>query len=125
MSTTVAAIADAAFDAVAAKITGVIKTCTVTSTTQGAYNTSTGTYSTTTSTQTGRALFAGVQDNGKPITDIFPDYVAGPADELILLEGLTAAPEENDTVTIGSTTRTIMKVNNIVGAGTLFYVMAR
>lgn len=121
MATTVAAIADAAFDAVAAKITGVINACTVTRVTNGAYNTSTGTYATTTSNDTGRALV----DETKPIADLFPDYVVGPSDTLILCEGLSTAPQENDTITIGATTRTITKVRDIVGAGTLFYVVAR
>lgn len=119
--TTVTAIADAAFDAVNSAITDVIKTCTVTKTTQGAYSATTGAHSTTTSQEAGRA----VRDESRPIADIFPAYEAGPTDKLYYLEGLTAAPAENDTLTIGGSDMTITQVGDVAGAGTFFAVVAR
>lgn len=119
--TTIAAIAAEAFTAVSAELTDVIKSCTVTRTTQGEYDADAGEYETTTSSQTGRALI----DQSTPISDIFPAYVVGPKDTMIWLEGLATAPLENDTVTIGGTTRIITAVGDVVGAGGLFSVVAR
>lgn len=117
MTTTVAAIADAAFDAVAAKITGVINSCTLTRTTQGAYNPTTGTYATTTSTDAGRALF----DTSTKIDDALPGYVAGPTERLVWIEGLdTLSPKENDTIAIGGVNYTVKATGDIVGAGSFF-----
>ena len=121
MSQTVAQIADKALDAVSAAITDAVPACTLSWVTQGAYNTTTGTYAETPGSDTGRAVI----DTVKPVTDIFPDYVAGPGDELIFLEGLTTAPKEGYKVTIGSVVRHIRQVQDIVGAGSLFYVIAR
>ena len=114
--TTVALIAAKAFTGVAAKITGVIKVCTLTRTTQGAYNTTTGQYATTTATATGRAIF----DTSTKIIDALPGYLAGPTEKLVYFEGLSFAPAENDTVTIGGVTHTVKAVGDIVGAGTFF-----
>ncbi|WP_212525854.1 hypothetical protein [Actibacterium sp. MT2.3-13A] len=118
--TTVAAIAAAAFDAVAAEVTDAIQSATLTRTTKGAYSTTTATYAETTSNQTGRAVI----DTVKPIADVFPDYVAGPGEELILLEGFTSC-REGDTLTFGGRARSVMMVQDILGAGTLFYAVAR
>lgn len=120
MALTVAQIAAKAMDAVAAKITDAIHAATLVRTTQGAYNATTGAYATTTATQTGRA----VVDTVRPAQDVFPDYVAGPGDELILLEGFTSA-KENDALTFAGRTRTVRQVQDIAAAGTLFYVVAR
>ena len=121
MSTTVTAIASAAFTAVNAAITDAIKACTVTKTALGAYNSATGAHATTTSNDTGRAV-AGTQT---AIQDTFPAYVVGPTDVLFYLEGLSAAPAENDTLTIGGVDRTITAVGDIAGAGTFYAVVAR
>lgn len=118
--TTVSAIATAAFNGVASAITDVIKTCTVTKTTQGAYNATTGAYAVTTTAITGRAV-AGTQD---AIPDLFPAWVVGPKDELFYLEGLSSAPAENDTLTIGAKVRTIKAVGDMVGSGSFYAVIA-
>ncbi|MDH3579973.1 MAG: hypothetical protein OEM91_05025 [Hyphomicrobiales bacterium] len=120
MVTTVAAIAAEAFTDVAAEL-DVIKACTVTAVTQGAYNPVTHTYAETTTVETGRA----VMDQAKPIKDVFPDYVVGPGDTLFWLEGLTTAPKENNTLTIGGVPRKITQVGDVAGAGTFFSVVAR
>ena len=128
MSTTVAAIAAEAFSAVAEELPDVIKACTVTRTTQGAYNATTGAYSETTTTFAGRAVIttgSSVEGVGaSTIKDLFPGYVAGPADVIIFLEGLSGAPKENDTLTIGATTRTIKATGDIAGAGSFYVVIA-
>jgi hypothetical protein len=118
--TTVAEIAREAFDAVAAEITDAIHPATLTRETQGAYNTTTGSYATTTTTQTGRV----VVDTVKPVQDVFPEYVAGPGDELILIEGMTSA-KENDELTFAGLTRIVRQAQDIVAAGSLFYVIVR
>jgi hypothetical protein len=128
MSTTVAAIAAEAFTAVAEELPDVIKSCTITRTVQGAYDATTGAYSVTTTTYTGRALIAtgGTVEGGvaSTIKDMFPNYVAGPADVVIFIEGLSTAPKENDTVTIGGVARTIKAAGDIVGAGSFYVVIA-
>jgi hypothetical protein len=121
MSTTVANIAKAAMDNVSAAITDAILDVTLTWEPQGAYNFDTGEYATTTGTDTGRAVI----DTVKPMTDIFPDYTVGPGDELVFLEGLTTAPQEGYTITSGATEWHIRQVQDIVGAGSIFYVIAR
>ncbi|MEB3419908.1 hypothetical protein ACFSDD_11050 [Salipiger marinus] len=118
--TTVAEISREAFDAVAAEIPDAIHAATLTRTTQGAYDVATGTYATTTATQTGRA----VVDTVRPVADVFPAYVVGPGDELILLEGFTSA-KENDSLTFAGRTRIVRQAQDIVAAGALFYVIAR
>jgi hypothetical protein len=117
MSTTVAEIAASAFTAVNAQVTGIIKSCTLTRTTQGDYNPSTGAYDTTTSTDTGRALF----DTSTKIDDALPGYVAGPTERLVWIEGLDAlVPKENDAIAIGGVGYTVKAVGDIVGAGSFF-----
>ena len=118
--TTVADIASDAFGAVSAAITDAIHAATLTRTTQGAYDPATGAYAATTAEQTGRA----VVDTVTPIDDAFPAYVVGPADELILLEGFTSCVE-NDALEFAGRTRTVRRVQDIVAAGTLFFVVAR
>lgn len=115
-ATTVAAIAAKALDKVATKISGIIKTATVTRTTQGAYNPTTGSYETTTASSTGRAVF----DTSTPIPDALAGYVGGPGEELVYFEGLTFAPKENDTASIGGVAYTVKYVGDIVSAGTFF-----
>ena len=128
MSTTVAAIAAEAFTAVAAELPDVIKACTLTHVTQGTYNATTGSYGETTTTATGRALITtGSSSEGvgsATIKDMFPNYVAGPADLVIFLEGLSMAPQENDTLTIGGVVRTIKAAGDIVGAASFYVVIA-
>ena len=114
--TTVAEIAAEAFTAVAAELTDVIKTCSITRTTQGAYNPTTGTYATTTATATGRAVF----DTSNKIEDVLPGYVAGPAELIVYFEGLSFAPVENDTATIAGLTYTVKAVGDIAGAGSFY-----
>lgn len=120
MALTVAQIADIAMSAVSAQITDAIHAATLSHDTQGAYDFDTGEYTVTTTTETGRA----VVDTEKPASDIFPDYVVGPGDELILLEGFTACAE-NHRLTMTGATWHIQRVQDIVAAGTLFYVVAR
>lgn len=121
MAQTVAQIAAAAFTKVNAKITGVVASCTVERFTNGAYDADAGTHTTTTQTQTGRAVLS----EAAAVQDVFPEYVAGPADKLFYLEGLTWAPQENDTLTVGGIERHVRAVGDIAGAGSFFAVIAR
>lgn len=118
--TTIAAIADAALDAVALAITDAVQTVTVTRISQGAYNATTGAYAETESTQTGRAVL----DSVRPVEDIFPAYIAGPKDQLWLLEGL-ASLREGDKLTIGGADSYVKAWQDIGGAGTLYYAVAQ
>jgi len=121
MALTVAQIAAMAFNGVSGAIPDAIHPATLTRTVHGAvYDPVTGSYPTTTETQTGRV----VVDTVKPVQDVFPAYVAGPGDELILLEGFTSA-RENETLIFAGRTRVIRQVQDIVSAGSLFYCVAR
>jgi hypothetical protein len=114
--TTISAIAAKALTKVSAKITDAVHTATLTRTAQGSYDPQTGAMDTTTTTQTGRLVYC----NMATAADIFPGYTAGPSDQLLLLEGFTSA-RKNDVVN-GMTVR---EVQDIGGAGSLFYAVAR
>lgn len=118
---TVAQISAKAFDAVAAKITDAIHPASLGWTEKGAYDPSSGTYTTAPKSATGRV----VEDSVKPVSDIFEGYIAGPADVLVLMEGFTTVPVENWTITYAGKTLTIMKVQDLVAAGSLFYCVVR
>ena len=107
--TTVAEIADAAFDNVALAITDAIKTATLSSVANGSYNYDTGAYSTTTTTISGRCVI----DSQTPASDIFPDYVIGPNEQMMMLEGFSSVPYEGWTLTLGSKTYTVKRVQAI------------
>lgn len=122
MAQTVASIAKTAMDAVDAQITGVIHDATLTRESEGIYDPDAGTYTPSTEEDTGRAVFASTD----AAADIFPEYVIGPSDELIYLEGFTAlSPQETDKVTAGGRTLTIMRSRDLLNAGGLYAVMAQ
>ena len=119
--TTIAEIAAKALDKVSAKITDAVHVATLARVTQGeSYDVASGTYPQIISTQTGRAVFCTVTAG----PDLFPDYVFGPSDELLLLEGMASA-QEGDTVTINDVARAVRAVQDLGGAGSLFYAVAR
>jgi hypothetical protein len=127
MSTTVAAIALEVFTALAEELPDVVKTCTLTKTVQGAYNATTGTYSTTTSTAGGQAIITtggSVEGVNSTIRDNHPDYVRGPTDVVMILRGLSLAPQKNDTITIGSAVWIVTLALDVVGVGELYIVVA-
>jgi hypothetical protein len=126
MTTTVAAIAAEAFTGVAAEVSGVIKTCTLTRTTPGEYDPATGTDGAgTTATDTGRAVFDFSTDQRK-LSDMFPAFTIGPADKLAYVEGLTTmAPKEADALDIGGDDYAVLAVIDVVEAGGLYAVLVR
>lgn len=119
MSTTVTAIADAAFDAVNAAITDVIDDATLTSVSNGSYNYTTGAYAETETAITGRALF----DTETPTADIFADTVIGPREQLVLLEGFSAAAKEGHKLTVNSVDYEVKSAQNIIGSVSLQYAV--
>ena len=117
---TVASIAAAAMNAVASQIRDGVHAATLATKTQGAYSTANGAFAYSSTSTAGRV----VVDTVTPPGDLFPDYVAGPGDELLLLEGFTAC-KEGDVVTYQGKDKTVAKVQDIAGAGTLFYALTR
>ena len=117
--TTITAIADAAFDAVALAITDAIADATISYDTNGTYNPSTGVYPVTTTTISGRALF----DTEIPANDIFPDTVIGPQDQLVLLEGFSAVVKEGYKLTVNSVDYEVKRSQAIVGSVSLQYAV--
>lgn len=127
MPISVAQIAAKAFSGVSGAITGAIHDATLSwsvnptpSTPNASYDPSSGEFTLTPSTDTGRA----VVDTVKPISDVFPDYVVGSGDELILLEGFTAC-QEGWQIAFNGGTWHIKQVQDILAAGSLFYVVGR
>lgn len=118
---TVAEIAALALNAVDAAIPDATHSASLSFETQGAYNAVTGAYATTITTYTGGRA---VVDTVKPVADIFPDYVVGPSDSLIFLEGFVNVPQENWTLTFNGNDWAIKRVQDILDAGTIFFVMA-
>ena len=118
--TTIAQIAAEALDGVSLDITDAVPAATLTRTTNGAYDADNDVYSTTAETWTGRAVFCDMTAAG----DIFPAYVVGPSDELLFLEGFTSVLK-NDVLTIGARDFTVMEVQDIGGAGSIFYAVAQ
>ena len=121
MPLTVAQIAARAMNRAGAAITDAVHVATLGYVTRGAYDHATGGYAETPVSLSGRAVVA----TETPIADAFPDYVAGPGDELVLLEGFTATPKEGWELTFSGRTRVVRRVQDIAGAGTLFYAVAR
>lgn len=116
---TVAEINELALDGVAAGIPDAVHSAILAYDTQGAYNAATGAYAETTTTANGRLVVA----TGAPVGDIFPAYTVGPHDELLWLEGFTTIPEEDWRVTANSITWEIKAVQDVLAAGSAFYVV--
>ena len=123
MSLTIAAIANKALTAVQGAITDAVYVATLTNTVQGAqatYNVTTGAYATAQGERTGRAVLVSMTPGRAAM---FAPYVAGPSDEVYLLEGF-AAVAENDLMQItDQPQRTITAVQDI--GGSVYYVIAR
>ena len=119
MTISVGDIATAAFNGVAGAMSGVIKTLTISHDVNGSYDPATGTYATTPATDTGRIVVASTT----PIADVFPAYVIGPADLLIMAEGLSTAPKEGWTATFDGTDHSIKQVLDIAGGGGAYYLV--
>jgi len=121
MVTTVAEIAELAFTSVNAAISGVIYPATMAYDTVGAYNPATGKHiAFSTPVTGGRAVLS----TSAPVQTDFPAYVAGAADQMMLLEGFTTVPQVGWTVTADGATRTIKAVLDVAGAGEFFKVVA-
>lgn len=120
MSLTIAQIAAKALNAAQGAITDAVPFATITRTVQGVYDAVADAYAVTTTTQTGRGVFTSTS----AAQDAFPQFVVGANDQAIMLEGFTAIAE-NDVLVINGVSRTIMAVQDIGGAGTLFQVIAR
>lgn len=120
MAQTVAQIADGAIAAVNAAITDAILTVNLWSITEGTYSAVTGSRP---PAETDLGVFSMVVQTEKPISDLFPDYVAGPSDQLVFLRG-ASVPQEGWELR-GANTNTIMKVQDILGNGTIFNAVVR
>lgn len=119
--TTITAIADEAFDAANSAITDAIHNATITYETayDYSYDPHQGDYVFTTTSITGRALF----DTEKPVNDLFPDYVVGAKEILVLLEGFTTECKEGWKLTVNSIDYTIKKVQTVAGSVSLMYAV--
>lgn len=121
--TTTATIAASAFTAVAAAITDVVHSATLSYQTKEArgYDHKSGKFFSQPTTISGRVVF----DTIKPAADIFPDYTRSPKDELALLEGFTEAAQEGWTLTANGKTYTVKRAQAVVGVAALVYAVVR
>lgn len=105
-----------AFDGVAAELSGVIKSVTITRNSPTGYNATTGQPTVAPPvTQTGRAVI----ENESTIRNVFPGYVVVGTERLVLLEGLSWAPQEGDVAAVeGLTSRKVVAVLDLLGSGT-------
>jgi len=120
MSLTVAQIAAKALNAVQGAITDAVHDATLTRADASTYDVATGVYLDAPESVTGRAVFQGAS----PSRDPFPGYTIGPNDQIIMLEGFTSV-KKNDRVEIGARVLTVMAVQDIAGAGSVYMVAAR
>lgn len=122
MALSVATIAKRAYDGVAGKITGVIHEATLKREGEPAYNPETGGYTSSEETEACRIVF----DNATPLTDVFPDFVPGPGDELAYVEGLAnMAPREGDRIEAADKAFAVKKVSDLLRAGAFYPVVVR
>lgn len=123
MPLTVAQIAAQAFDAVAAKITGPIQTCTL-SRAGADYDPTSGDMaagSPGTETGTGRCVWA----SESAVADVFPHLEISDADALVYAIELTLAPREGDTFAAGGRTGQVLAVRDILTVGELYAMVIR
>lgn len=106
MSLSPASINTAVFDALASAMDNVVFALTVSTDARVAYYPTTGTYGETTTSGTGRVMAA----SKSPNKDIFPENVIGPADTVVITDGLTIAPRETDIATFDGADHVIKAV---------------
>lgn len=122
MALSVASIAKRAYDGVAGKIAGVIHEATLIREGEPTYDPQTGQFTSSEETDTGRIVF----DNAKPLTDVFPDFVPGPGDELAYVEGLhNMTPREGDRIEAVGRTFAVRQVSDLLRAGALYPIIVR
>ncbi len=92
---------------------------TLTRTAQDAYDPVTGTHAVTTATVAGFAVVA----SDATVQDVFPDYIVGPGDELLMIYASTVA--ENDALLFEGRNMTVRRVKDMTGAAFLWNVVAR
>jgi hypothetical protein len=86
------------------------------------YDFATGTYS-----PVSAVIYTGgraIETTADHIDNSFPDYVNGPDDVVVLLQGFTATPENGWRVNYNGKIKTVKAIGDIVGAGTFFEVVA-
>lgn len=60
-----------------------------------------------------------------PPRRVFPEYDVAAGDQMVFIEGAGAEPVENWTLTFGGRSYTILRVQDILGAGTTFRALVR
>lgn len=117
--TTPGSIAAQAFDKLEAKMDNVIQNVTLIEPTRGAYNSATGEYA---AAETDHSTCRYLVETTKPVKDIFPTYIDGPGEFLVLIVGASTPPKEG-WILRGTVDRVIKRVQDILHAGDLFYAI--
>lgn len=117
---TIADIAKEAFDGLELEISDAILAGELFENVQGAYDQATASHPVT---ETSRGTFRAILETQKPVRDVFPDYVAGPGEELFFIEGLSNVPKEGWIMRINGNDRTILRAQDILLSGSIAYVV--
>lgn len=117
----IAALAAAAFDAIAGHFPEAVKPCTLRRATGTQYDPVTGTYTTVWETTEGRCCF----DTTRPAEDTLPALIPGPSDLLCWLEGLEWAPQEADELVVDGTTYSVQQGADVAMSGGAFAAVVR
>ena len=121
MATSIAQISKKAFDAVSKKVNGVIFKAVLETDEKGSYNRTTAAYDDATNTTYNcRLLVDKTPKDGKLGT-----YIISKKEQVLIVEGLTIVPKENQTLTFNGGTKTITFVDDVLSAGSLFYVVVK
>lgn len=121
--TTIKVIADKAIAGVKLKITDAIIAMSLIEPTQGAYDSATGT---TPAGETDHGTVDAVFSTKRPISDRFPDYVAGESDQLVFFNNVTnTTPPVKGWVLRGLRNYEVRAELNILANGTIFYAVVR
>lgn len=83
------------------------------------YDLMNGAYAASEQSITGWAVVA----SDTPIRSVFPEYVAGPSDELLMINASDL--RENDRITMQGRAMIVRKVKDLTGAAFLWHVVAR
>jgi len=117
--TTPGSIASDVLDSVDAQLEGVVHTVSLIEPTRAAYNAATAKYETG---ETDHGTCRLIVETTKPVNDLFPDYIDGPGEYLVLIVGASAAPKEG-WILRGTVDRVVKRVQDILRAGDLFYAI--
>lgn len=117
--TTPGSIASDVLDSVDAQLEGVVHTVSLIEPTRATYNATTAQYE---AGENDHSTCRLIVETTKPVKDLFPAYIEGPGEYLVLIVGASTPPKEG-WILRGTVDRVIKRVQDILQAGDLFYAV--